>query len=80
MSEGGARTRTRVWRWVRVVGGAAILALLVWRVGTGPFVDGVKMINAAALVAALAIGGLTTTANTRWSASDCFPPNPVRQS
>jgi uncharacterized membrane protein YbhN (UPF0104 family) len=57
-----------VWRWVRVVGGAAILALLVWRVGTGPFVDGVKMINAAALVAALAIGGLTTVCCAwRWS-------------
>jgi uncharacterized membrane protein YbhN (UPF0104 family) len=63
-----APARARVWRWVRVGGGVGILALLVWRVGTGPFVDGVRMINAPALAAALAIGGLTTVCCAwRWS-------------
>ena len=58
----------RGWRWVRVAGGFGILALLVWRVGTGPFVNGVRMIDASALVAALAIGGLTTVCCAwRWS-------------
>ena len=30
----------------------AILAVLVWRVGTGPFLDGLRMVDAPALVAA----------------------------
>jgi hypothetical protein len=30
-----------------VVGGVAILALLVWRVGTGPFLAGVRAVDAS---------------------------------
>jgi glycosyltransferase 2 family protein len=39
---------------------AAMLAAVVWRLGTGPFVDGVRMVDGRALLAAAAIGVLTT--------------------
>src|SRR5205823_13778070 len=56
------------WTWVRPVGGVAILALLLWRLGTGPFLGGLRLINTEALVAALAIGALTTICCAwRWS-------------
>jgi glycosyltransferase 2 family protein len=56
------------WAWVRLAGGVGILALVVWRVGTGPFVEGVRTIDGWALAAALGIGGLTTLACAwRWS-------------
>jgi glycosyltransferase 2 family protein len=51
-------TRTSVW--VRPLGGAAVLALVAWRVGTGPFVDGVRTVTAWSLVAAAAIAVVTT--------------------
>ncbi|WP_329002775.1 flippase-like domain-containing protein [Kribbella sp. NBC_00709] len=43
-----------------MAGGAAILAVLVWRVGTGPLVDGLRLTTGWPLVAALAITSLTT--------------------
>ncbi|MBO0870366.1 MAG: flippase-like domain-containing protein, partial [Micromonosporaceae bacterium] len=46
--------------WIRMVGGLAVLAVLVWRLGTGPFLHGVRMIDGWALAAALGIGALTT--------------------
>jgi glycosyltransferase 2 family protein len=49
-----------VWAWLRPLGGAAILALLLWRLGSGAFVEGVRLINGWALAAALGIGLLTT--------------------
>ncbi len=58
----------RVWRWVRPLGGAGILAVLLWRLGTGPFLDGLRLIDVWALAAALGIGGLTTVCGAwRWS-------------
>ena len=48
------------WAWGRVVGSALVLAVLVWRVGTGPFLDGVRMVDAGALVAAAGLAVLTT--------------------
>ena len=39
-----------VWRWVSVLGGAAVLAALVWRLGVGPFVDGITMVDGHALI------------------------------
>jgi uncharacterized membrane protein YbhN (UPF0104 family) len=60
----GATTAARqpppVWAWVRVLGGICILGLLMWRVGTGPFLDGVRAVDAKALVAASGIGVVTT--------------------
>jgi glycosyltransferase 2 family protein len=56
------------WAWARPLGGAAILAFLLWRLGTGPFLHGVRTIDGWALVAALGLGALTTVCCAwRWS-------------
>ena len=49
-----------VWAWARLLGGVAIIAVLVWRLGTGPFLDGVRLISVGALVAAFGIGAVVT--------------------
>jgi uncharacterized membrane protein YbhN (UPF0104 family) len=46
--------------WVRWAATAAVLAVLVWRVGTGPFLDGLRMVDGGALAAATALAALTT--------------------
>jgi uncharacterized membrane protein YbhN (UPF0104 family) len=57
----------RLWRWLRVLAGAAILAVLLWRVGGGAFTDGLRVIDARSVAAALVIGLLTTVAcAARW--------------
>jgi uncharacterized membrane protein YbhN (UPF0104 family) len=56
-----------VWAWVKVLGGLAILGVLVWRLGTGAFLDGLSVIDGSTLVAALGIGLLTTVLSAwRW--------------
>ena len=57
--------RPKVWRWARFAGSALVLAILVWRLGAGPFVSGLRTIDAGALAAA---GGLTviTTVCHAW--------------
>jgi uncharacterized membrane protein YbhN (UPF0104 family) len=56
-----SRTRSRAWwRAARALGGAAILAALLWRLGTGPFRDAVGMINGWSVVAAVGVAGVTT--------------------
>ena len=55
------------WRWARLLGGAAILAALVWRLGAGPFVAGLRGVDAGALLAALVLTLGTTLASAwRW--------------
>jgi glycosyltransferase 2 family protein len=53
-----------LWARARVVAPAvvlaAVVAFLAWRLGTGPFVDGVRSVDGGALAAAAAIGALTT--------------------
>jgi len=49
-----------IWTRARVAGGVAILAVLVWRVGTGPLVDGLRLTTGWPIAAALAITLLTT--------------------
>ena len=45
-----------------------ILAFLLWRLGAGPFLDGLRLIDGRALAAALGIGVLTTVCCAwRWS-------------
>lgn len=57
-----------VWAWVRLLASAGILGYLLWRVGTGPFLDGVRRIDGWALAAALGIGAVTTVCVAwRWS-------------
>jgi len=46
----------------------AVLAVVVWRLGTGPFADGLRAIDARALAAAAAIGVVTTVSCAwRWT-------------
>jgi uncharacterized membrane protein YbhN (UPF0104 family) len=56
------------WAWARLGGGAAILAALVWRLGSGPFIQGIRTIDGWSLVAAAGIAALTTVACAwRWT-------------
>lgn len=48
-------------RSLRLVGGVVILALLVWRFGAGPFLDGVRAARPTAIVVAVLV-----TAGTTW--------------
>jgi glycosyltransferase 2 family protein len=52
--------RTTSRRLVRVAAAAGTLAFLVWRVGTGPFLDGVQSVDGGALAAACGLAALTT--------------------
>jgi glycosyltransferase 2 family protein len=49
-----------VWWWARLAVAAATLAVLVWRVGTGPFLDGLRTVDAGALAAGAGIALLST--------------------
>jgi uncharacterized membrane protein YbhN (UPF0104 family) len=52
------------WRWLA---GAAILALVVWRVGSGPVVDGVRALEPGVLLLGLVLAVVTTVACAwRW--------------
>jgi glycosyltransferase 2 family protein len=48
------------WAWARYLGSALVFAALVWRLGTSPFLAGLRTVNGAALAAAGAIAVLTT--------------------
>jgi uncharacterized membrane protein YbhN (UPF0104 family) len=50
----------RVWPWLRLLVAVAILVVLVRRLGTAAFVDGLRLVNGPAVAAALGIGLLTT--------------------
>ena len=55
-------------RWARLAGGAAVLAVLVRRLGIGPFLDGLRMISFWPLAAATAITAATTVCSAwRWT-------------
>ena len=57
----GARTA------LRLGGGAVVIAVVVWRLGTGPFVDGVRAVHPGTLLLAVAIGAVATVcAAERW--------------
>jgi uncharacterized membrane protein YbhN (UPF0104 family) len=53
-------SRRKLWVWGRVAGPVLVLALLVWRLGTGPFLAGVRSVDIGALAAAAGIAALTT--------------------
>jgi uncharacterized membrane protein YbhN (UPF0104 family) len=53
-------SRRTMWAWGRLVGSAVTVAVVVWRLGTGPFIDGVRTVDARALAAAAGIAVLTT--------------------
>jgi glycosyltransferase 2 family protein len=57
-----------VWAWARPAAAAATLAVVVWRLGFGPFVDGVRAVDGAALAAGAGIGVVTTVCCAwRWT-------------
>ena len=56
-----------LWAWGRFVGPVAVLAVVVWRLGTGPFLDGIGTIDGPALAAATGLVVLTTVCSAwRW--------------
>jgi uncharacterized membrane protein YbhN (UPF0104 family) len=52
--------RWTAWRSARVAAAVATLGVLVWRLGTGPFLDGLRTVDGRALAAAAGLGVLTT--------------------
>ncbi|MFD2685075.1 lysylphosphatidylglycerol synthase transmembrane domain-containing protein [Streptomyces phyllanthi] len=68
---GKARPAGRALRALRThfgtLAGTAIITVLIWRLGTGVFLDGLRRIDGPTLAAALAIGALTTVFSAwRW--------------
>jgi len=56
------------WAWLRLVGGVAVLGVLLWRLGSGPFLTGLRTVDAAALVAgALLAVPVTVCCAWRWT-------------
>jgi uncharacterized membrane protein YbhN (UPF0104 family) len=56
-----------ILRWARPAVAAGVLAAVIWRLGSGPFLDGVRALDGRALVAATAILLITTVcAAWRW--------------
>jgi uncharacterized membrane protein YbhN (UPF0104 family) len=57
----------RAWPWVRLVGGATLLAVLLWRFGTGPFAEAWRITTWPTVLAALVLTLLATlSAAWRW--------------
>jgi uncharacterized protein (TIRG00374 family) len=55
------------WAWARLLGGAAIIALVLWRLGTGAFLDGLRVLDGGTLALAFGIGVVTTVLSAwRW--------------
>jgi len=52
--------RRTAWAWARLGAGGATLAFLVWHLGTGPFLDGLRAVDVVALLAASGLAALTT--------------------
>jgi glycosyltransferase 2 family protein len=59
---------SRIPWWARLAAAAATLGVVVWRLGTGPFLDGVRAVDGRSLLAASVIGLLTTVCCAwRWT-------------
>lgn len=50
----------RAWPWLRLIIGVGIIAALVLRLGSGAFLEGLRVINVPSVLAALGIAFLTT--------------------
>jgi uncharacterized membrane protein YbhN (UPF0104 family) len=58
----------RVRRWAGPALAAVVLAVVVWRLGTGPFVGGLEAVDGRALLLAAGIGLVTTVCGAwRWT-------------
>jgi hypothetical protein len=57
-----------MWAWARRAGAATTLAVVVWRLGAGPFRDGVSAVDSRSLAAGAGIGFVTTVCCAwRWT-------------
>jgi glycosyltransferase 2 family protein len=53
--------------WTRLTGAVVILAVLGWRLGTGPFLTGLRHVDAPALLVAVLVTAVTTVCSAwRW--------------
>lgn len=57
--------KRKLWPRARTLAGVAVLAVLAWKLGADAFLDGLRVIDLTAVLAALAIG-LLTTAFSAW--------------
>jgi glycosyltransferase 2 family protein len=55
----------KLWNWLKLAAGLAIVGALVWKLGGGGFIDGFRVLDGRDLVAALLIG-LATTVLAAW--------------
>ena len=63
---GGAMSRA-LWPWLRLLAGGGFLAVLVARLGAGPFLDGLSALSAGPLAAAAGLTLVTTVCSAwRW--------------
>jgi hypothetical protein len=59
--------RRRGWTLARLLGAVLVLGVLVQRLGTGPFLDGVRGLGPGTVLTAMAIGAVTTLFSAwRW--------------
>ncbi|MEA2313120.1 MAG: hypothetical protein QOE28_3088, partial [Solirubrobacteraceae bacterium] len=56
----GSAAARRDARWWAGLAAAGTLAFLVWRLGTGPFLDGLRAVDGRALALAAGLAGVTT--------------------
>lgn len=57
-----------IWAWARPLVGVGILVVLLWRLGTGPALAGLRLIDHRAVLAALVIGLVSTVCCAwRWT-------------
>ncbi len=54
-----------VWRWMLPLGGTVVIGAVAWRLGVGPFIDGIALVNGPAVLAAAVIT-LFTTMSCAW--------------
>jgi glycosyltransferase 2 family protein len=65
---GMSTTANRARRWASPAVAVIVLAVVIWRLGTGPFLDGLKAVDGRALVAAAAVVFVTTVCSAwRWT-------------
>ena len=56
------------WARLRLAGGVAVLAVLLWRLGSGPFVEGLRTVDATALLAGVLLAvPVTICCAYRWT-------------
>ncbi len=62
-----AQRWARYWPAIRLFGGLLMLAVVLWRLGAGPFLAGIRALDASAVLVALALGAVTTVCSAwRW--------------